>query len=106
MNLDYPHIYTAMDGQANCTPITDAGQSERFGHSGKPLNSVDCSQKRRLLEDYVERVQSLAVESELLLQFDKDSDGLHERWQRIEHVRIACEIARLALVNHTNQHKC
>jgi hypothetical protein len=71
------------------------------------LNPSGCELKRQLLEDYVERVQALAVESELLLAFDKDSEGsLSARLQRIEQVRIACEIDRLALVKHTDEHGC
>jgi hypothetical protein len=83
------------------------GSRERFNLAGGLLTFGGCPQKRQLLEDYVERVQALAVESELLLAFDKDSEGnLAARWQRIEHARIACEIARLALIRHTDEHGC
>jgi len=84
-----------------------ARESHGVAKQERPIHSRGCSLKRQLLEDYVERVQALAVESELLLIFDEDSEGnLVERWQRIEQVRITCEIARVALVNHTDEHGC
>jgi hypothetical protein len=107
MNLAYPCIYAGMNGSDRMHPRHDAGQLMRPVHSGGPLNPGGCALKRQLLEDYVERVQALAVESELLLAIDKNSGGdLTARWLRIEQVRIACEIARLALVNHSNEHGC
>ena len=55
----------------------------------------DCDRQRQSLADYVERIQALAVASELLLDgFDKDREGdWSDRWYQMERARISCEIA-------------
>ncbi len=72
------------------------------------LVSLGCKQKRQLLADYVERVQALAVETEMLFQaYDRQpGEELGDRWYRVEQARINCDIARLALGTHTSNHRC
>jgi hypothetical protein len=66
-----------------------------------------CEQKRRLLADYLERVQALSVQAELLLNtLEKSSDGWSQEWLSMEEARINCDIARLALSSHTASHGC
>ena len=69
---------------------------------------LSCEQKRRLLADYVERVQAMAVETEMLYRaFDRDrEEDLRDRWYRVEEARINCDIARLALGSHITGHGC
>lgn len=69
---------------------------------------LNCDQKRQLLADYVERVQALAVQTEMLCNaFDDDSQQeLSDRWHRLEQARINCDIARLALGTHLSGHGC
>ena len=67
-----------------------------------------CELKQRLVKDYMERTQALAVEAELLLgalEANREEDWAH-RWFRLEHARIDCEIARLALGTHAAMHRC
>lgn len=90
-----------------------------------------CSRRRQLLADYLERVQALAVEMELLLRADdkpgcegkdslfrvehssqevrivlaRDEEG-EAAWLRIEESRIQADIARLALQTHMASHHC
>jgi hypothetical protein len=84
-----------------------------------------------LLADYLERVQALAVEMELLLRLgDKHPDAGNESafrveqttdevrivlardpdadkgWLRMEEARIQADIARLALETHMTNHRC
>ncbi len=69
---------------------------------------MTCEHKQRLLGDYIERTQALAVEAELLLgslEKNREEDWT-QRWFRMEHARIDCDIARLALGTHTNVHRC
>jgi hypothetical protein len=88
-------------------------------HSGGPETQTEdqiqtptliplaCKQKRQLLADYVERVQALAVETEMLFQsYDRLAGDLGDRWYRVEQARINCDIARLALGTHTSTHRC
>lgn len=72
------------------------------------LIPLACKQKRQLLADYVERVQALAVETEMLFQAHDThtSEDLGARWYRVEQARINCDIARLALGTHTSTHHC
>jgi hypothetical protein len=67
-----------------------------------------CAEKRQLLEDYLERAQALAVETELLLQAIQNGSKEEESaaWIRLEQVRIHSDIAHLALVNHLSIHGC
>ena len=55
-----------------------------------------CIEKRKLLEDYLERAQAVAVEAELLLQATQEGSGEEESaaWARLEQVRIHGEIAQ------------
>jgi hypothetical protein len=67
-----------------------------------------CEQRHHLLADYVERMQALAIEAELLvdaLEESRDGDWA-EGWQRVEQARINCDIARLALSAHISVHGC
>ena len=67
-----------------------------------------CDEKRKLLEDYRERTQALAIQAELLLDVienDTEEDW-SSGWFRVEQARIACDIARLTLGNHTSSHGC
>jgi hypothetical protein len=85
-----------------------------------------------LLADYLERIQALAVEMELLLRDgdrapeQEDSDAWYRvehgaeevkivlvrdtegeaGWLRIEEARIQSDIARLALETHKASHRC
>jgi hypothetical protein len=91
-----------------------------------------CSRRRQLLADYLERVQALAVEMELLLRSsdkridEEGTDGwyrveqAHQEvkivlvrdkesasgWMRVEEARIQSDIARLALETHLANHRC
>jgi hypothetical protein len=67
-----------------------------------------CEHKRQLLADYLERVQALSIRAEVLLDtLEKNSDGAwSQEWYRMEQARISCDIARLALGNHTTSHGC
>lgn len=91
-----------------------------------------CSRRRQLLADYLERVQALAVEMELLLRTDEKNPGSETNesmfrvehsaqevrivlardeeaeaaWLRVEESRIQADIARLALETHMATHRC
>jgi len=67
-----------------------------------------CERKRQLLTDYLERIQALATQAELLLDtLESHSTGNGgQEWFRLEQARISCDIARLALDNHTSSHGC
>ncbi len=91
-----------------------------------------CTRRRQLLADYLERVQALAVEMELLLREEdklteeENPDGWYRveqgpqevrvvllrgretamGWLRIEEARIQSDIARLALETHMANHHC
>ena len=66
-----------------------------------------CGEKRQLLVDFLERVQALSVEGELLLQeIDDEVSDETEGWFRLEQARIHGEIAHLALLNHLHVHGC
>jgi hypothetical protein len=91
-----------------------------------------CSRRRQLLADYLERVQALAVEMELLLRNgdkqpeEEAADGWYRveqapqevkivlvrdkeaaaGWLRVEEARIQSDIARLALETHMANHRC
>jgi hypothetical protein len=69
---------------------------------------MNCEQKHRLLEDCIERTQALAVAAEMLLStLEKNSKAdWTDHWFRMEQARINCDIARLALGNHTSTHRC
>jgi len=69
---------------------------------------MTCEQKRQLLTDYLERIQALAVQAELLLEsVERNSEDEPSReWLRMEKARISCDIARLALGDHTSSHGC
>jgi hypothetical protein len=64
-----------------------------------------CSRRRQLLADYLERVQALAVEMELVLRLS-DNPQAEAGWLRVEESRIQADIARLALETHTTNHRC
>ena len=91
-----------------------------------------CSRRRQLLADYLERVQALAVEMELLLRSsdkhaeEEGADGWYRveqapqevkivlvrdkespsGWMRVEEARIQADIARLAMETHMVNHRC
>ena len=91
-----------------------------------------CSRRRQLLADYLERIQALAVEMELLLRADDKQPGnepndslfrveqtsqevrivlardeeAEAAWLRVEEARIQADIARLALETHMSSHRC
>ena len=69
---------------------------------------MDCEKKHRLLGDYIERTQALAVAAEMLLRtLEKSTEAdWGDHWFRMEQARINCDIARLALGNHTRVHRC
>lgn len=69
---------------------------------------MTCEHKRQLLADYLERIQALAIQAELLLDtVDADFNGdRNKEWFRMEQARISCDIARLALGDHTSSHGC
>jgi hypothetical protein len=69
---------------------------------------LGCAEKSRLLADYAERVQALAVQAELILDsLEKEwEEGGSHRWHRMEQARIKCDIAHLALSIHTSDHGC
>ncbi|HWE50060.1 MAG TPA: hypothetical protein VG273_09740 [Bryobacteraceae bacterium] len=68
---------------------------------------MDCEQKHRLLSDYIERTQALAVAAELLLgTLEKNNEAdWTDHWFRLEQARINCEIARLALSSYTTSRR-
>jgi hypothetical protein len=90
-----------------------------------------CSRRQQLFTDYLERVQALAVETELLLKAgEKERETVgndspfrveHSREEVkivlrgqergnhrlvVEESRIQCEIARLAVESHVLNHGC
>jgi hypothetical protein len=69
---------------------------------------MTCVEKQQLLEDFLERTQALAVETELLLHELENHSAESERaaWVRLEQARIHAEIAHLALLNHLSGHGC
>jgi hypothetical protein len=91
-----------------------------------------CSRRRQLFSDYLERVQALAVEMELVLKASEEQSATDdgESWFRVERnsqevkvvlvreqernnhrvlveeARIQCDIARLAVESHIVNHGC
>lgn len=90
-----------------------------------------CSRRRQLFTDYLERVQALAVEMELVLKASErqpETEGGEGRFfveqsreevrivlrgqERtnhrvlVEEARIQCDIARLAVESHIVNHGC
>ena len=67
-----------------------------------------CKEKRRLLDEFVERAHAVAVQAELL-QHSMESGADKEfswAWNRIEQAKISFDIARLAVSAHCDEHGC
>jgi len=67
-----------------------------------------CKEKKRLVDEFVERAQAVAVQAELL-QHSMDSSGdddFPRAWNSLERAKISLDIARLAVSVHCDEHGC
>ena len=69
---------------------------------------MECTEKKQLIDDYLERTQAVSIEVELLLHTVEGRPGNQESasWAQIETARAHCEAAYSALLTHLKDHGC
>ena len=67
---------------------------------------MECSTETMLLEDYVQATSDYFDASEKLASLVGQHSQFDDEKENVAHARAKCDMARLALLNHREQHGC